>query len=344
MNLQQWRSQIKQFNSFSDKDDEVHREWNKNTKENIPRFKKENSIWNLEFKYYGKDEKCMVLVGSSPCLAKDVEKLKELDDNFIIVCANSALKFLLRHGIKPHYVICVDSDDIDIPQHLKNDNGTPISKDITLLASTVVCKKALDNWEGPIYFLPYFSINEELKRKIKYKLGKSVPSGGNSITSAFYTVSVIFGSRTVIFVGNEYCFDKVKDYYADKKVAKQETLKTIFPITDVLGRQRWTLPAHYNYAIWTEKVCNDLSPKGYFIDTSFGLLGKDCKVIHVMDLSQAIKTVKRAFRDRDLLNKAKTEKERLKIITKIRGKHEPSDVYRYNLSEHRERMLQLARS
>jgi len=40
-----------------------------------------------------------------------------------------------------------------------------------------------------------------------------------------------------MFVGNEYCFDKVRDYYADKDTAKQEQLKTIFPITDVLGRE-----------------------------------------------------------------------------------------------------------
>jgi len=85
---------------------------NRNTTENLPLFKKGNSIWNLEFKYYKRRWEGNVLVGSSPCLAKDVEKLKELDDNFIIVCANSALKFLLKSGINPHYVICVDSDDV----------------------------------------------------------------------------------------------------------------------------------------------------------------------------------------------------------------------------------------
>lgn len=342
MNLYQWRKQIKTFNSFSSKDDELHQEWNKNTTENIPRFKKENSIWNLEFKYYGKDEKCMILVGSSPCLSRDVKRLKEIDDNFIIVCANSALKFLLKNGIRPHYVICVDSDSIDIPQHLKSDDG--VNKDITLLASTVVCKKALDNWEGPIYFLPYYSVNKELRRKVRNRLGKAVPSGGNSITSAFYTVSVIFGSRTVIFVGNEYCFDNVKNYYADKKTAKQETLKTIFPITDILGRKRWTLPAHYNYAIWTEKVCNDLTPQGYFIDTSFGLLGKDCPHIHIMELSEAIKRVKWSFEMKKKLNQSKTIKGREHIIREIRGNHEQSPVYHYNMQEHRERILQLARS
>ena len=340
MNIHQWQKHIRHFNRKSFEDDELHKEWNKRTLENIPYFKKEKSIWNLEFKYYAEDEKAMVLVGSSPCLKKDVDKLKDLDDDFVIVCANSSLKFLLENNIRPHYVIAVDSDATDIPQHLDIKD----SKDITLLASTVICNKALDAWKGPIYFLPYYSIKKELKHKVRNRLGNGVPSGGNSITSAFYVVSIIFGSKTVMFVGNEHCFDKVKDYYADTKAAKQEKLKLIFPVKDVLGRDRWTLPSHYNYAIWTEKVCNDLTPQGYFIDTSFGLLGKDCKNIHVMELPEAIKKVKWSFEMKRKINKAESLEEKTSIIEGIKGDDEQSEVFRYDVSKYRERILQLARN
>lgn len=339
MNIHQWKQQIKNFNGSFKGCSELHKQWNKNTRKNMPRFKKENSIWNLEWKYYGSDEKAMVLVGASPCLDTDVEKLKQLDKNFCIICANSSLKFLLRHGIKPDYVICLDSDDIDIPQHLDIDRD-----DITLLASTSICEKALDNWKGQIYFMPYYSIDKKLKIKIKNKLGKAVKGGGNSITQALYVVSVIFGAKTVIFVANEYCFDKRKNYYADKTAAKQEQMKILCSTTDIMGREKWTLPALYNYVIWTEKICTDLSPPGFFIDTSFGLLGKDCPSIHIMELSEAIKKVKEAFSNRDILNTAKTDKERLEIIERIMPEHESSEVYRYNMHEHRERLLQLARS
>jgi len=339
MNLHQWKTQIRAFNkSFAD-NKEIHEEWDRNTKANMHRFNKKNSIWNLDFKYYGKDEKAMVLVGASPCLKKDVEKLKEIDDHFCIVCANSSLKFLLRHNIKPDYCICLDSDIIDIPQHLDCE-----SEGITLLASSALAGKALDKWKGPIYYMPYYSINKKLRGELRRKLGNTVKGGGNSITQALYVVSIIFGSKTVIFVANEYCFDTVKGYYADRTLAKQEPLDTIYPVFDIRGKERWTLPAHYNYVIWTERVCRDLTPPGFFIDTSFGLLGKDCPAIHVMDLSEAIKVVKEAFRKRDILNNAKTEKERLKIIEEISGKYEPSQVYHYNMQEHRERLLQLIRS
>jgi len=303
------------------------------------RFNKGNSLWNLEWKYYEKDEKAMLLVGASPCLKKDVEYLKDIDDRFCIVCANSSLKFLLRHGITPDYCICLDSDHIDIPQHLDVDTDK-----VTLIASSAVCPKALDAWKGPIYYMPYYSVNKELRKKLRPRLGKGVPGGGNSITQAFYIVSVIFGSKTVIFVANEYCFDSVKKYYADEQAAKQEPMKTRYAVTDVLGRKRWTLPAHYNYVIWQEKACSDLTPPGFFIDTSFGLLGKDCPAIHVMPLPEAIEKVKQAFDTKDRLNAAKTEKQRLKIIKEVSVTYEQSKVYRYNVQEHRERLLQLARS
>lgn len=341
MNLHQWKKQIKSFNEAFAKHTIIHKEWNKNTRLNIERFHKSNSIWNLEFKYYAENEKAMVLVGASPCLKNDVHKLKELDNNFCIVCANSSLKFLLRNGIKPHYCIALDSDWIDIPKHLDCDN-----KDITLLASTAISPKALNKWKGPVYFIPYYpkSVEKQYKDKIRNRLGRGVSGGGNSMTEAFYIVSVIFGSRTVIFVGCEYCFDDVKNYYADTKAAKQELLTTLYPVVDIKGRERWTLPAHYNYVIWQEKACTDLSPPGYFIDTSFGLLGRDCPAIHVIELSDAIKLVKKSFIDRDRINTAKTTKKKLKIIEELKPKYEQSQVYHYNVSEHRERILQLARS
>jgi len=340
MNIHQWRAQVKKFNDHFEDHTEIRDQWERHSALNLPRFNKQNSIWNLEDKYFKDKEKAMVLVGASPCLKKDVHKLHELDDNFRIICANSSLKFLLRNGITPDYCITLDADDIDIPQHLDVDTDK-----VTLLASSAVAPKALDLWKGPVYFMPYYSVSVSLRNKIRRRLGKSIPGGGNSMTQGFYVATVLFGAKTIILVANEYCFDSKKNYYADTEAAKQEKLKTIYPVIDVLGRKRWTLPAHYNYVIWQEKVCNDLSPPGFFIDTSFGLLGKDCEKIHKMELSQAIETVKGAFATRNILNNAKTDKERNKLLKELKKKNGPkSDVYRYNLHEQRDRLMQLVRS
>lgn len=339
MNIHQWMHNIKTFNASFSKHSVIHKQWNVNTIANIPRFHRSNSIWRLEGQYRDQ-EKAVVLVGASPRLSQDIRKLKDLDDDFRIICANSSLKYLLRNGIKPDYVICLDSDHQDIPQHLDIDRD-----DITLLASTVVLPSVLDNWKGPIYYIPYYSIDNELKSKVRNRLGKSVASGGNSMTSAFIIATLIFGSWTVIYVGNELCFDNKKEYYADKTTAKSETLMTRYNILDVNGNERCTTAAHYNYAMWTEKMSADLSPPGFFIDTSFGILGRGDSVIHVMELSRAIAVVKGAFAVARDLKKEKSELGRLKILQEITPEDDDqSEVYRYNMHEQRERLLQFARS
>jgi hypothetical protein len=339
MNIHQWRQHIKKFNEPFEDNDHIQKEWAENAEANISRFNKDNSIWNLEFEYYQEKEKAIVLVGSSPCLKEDIEKLKELDDNFHIICANSALRYLLRNGIKPHYVVCLDSDKIDIPQHLDCD-----SKDITLLASAIVCPEALDNWKGPIWYMGYSSkyINKNVVRKVKRRLGKTLISGGNSMTTAFFVATAIMQAKTIIFVAHEYCFDKRNAYYADKKAAKQETIKTAVSVTDVKGRQRYTQSALFSYAIWTEKGINDLGSAGFFIDTSFGLLGKDCLNIHNIELSKAIKLVKKAFITKDQLNNSKKTKQ--EILKEITPHNEQGKVRYYDMHEQREKLLQLARS
>jgi len=327
MNINQWVSSVKMFNKRFADNLEVRQEWDNNTKDNLELFNKNNSIWNLDAKYMGNNEKAFFLVGGSPSLKRDVHALKDLKPHCKIMCANSPMKYLLREGIKPDYVISLDSDKLDIPQHLEYDGD-----DITLLASSVTHRSVLDKWKGPIYFMPYYSISNDLKPKLRNKLGKKVAGGGNTMTQALVIVTLIFGVKIVVFVGNEYCFDE--SYYADKTSAKQEILETLYPETDVLGKKRWTLPALYQYAIWTEKICSDLTPPGFFIDTSFGLLGKDAPAIYNKDIKDTIRLIDNIFENK---------KEGSKISTLRIDKHDESKVLRYDVSLQREKLLRLAR-
>ena len=64
-----------------------------------------------------------------------------------------------------------------------------------------------------------------------------------------------------------------------------------------------------------------------------------------MELSRAIGVIKDAFVTKDRLNAAKNEKERQKIIKEVSvEKDGKSGVFRYDVSEQREQLLQLART
>lgn len=338
MNIHQWKKYVNKFNGAFEENMALRNEWNNNTLENLHRFNKGNSIWNLLDLYSGEKEKIAVLVGASPCLAKDVEYLKELDDNFFIICANSAFPILSKHNIKPKFVICLDSDWIDIPQHLDYP-----SEGITLLASSCICSKALNNWKGPIYYQAYYSIDKEIRPRVRAKLGKKILGGGNSISQALLIATHIFDCKTVMFVGNEFCFDK--DYYADSSIPKQETIKASLSVIDVRGQERWTLPSLFIYALWIDKACGDLTPPGFFIDTSLGLLGKTNSAVHSLELPEAIKRVKWSCEMKEKINSQKSDEDKAKLILSIASPEEPeSEVLRYHFNEHRNDLIRLAKT
>lgn len=340
MNIHQWKQQIHKFNEAFADNQEVIDNWDRNIKANISKFSKENAIWNLDDLYTGEKEKAAILVGASPSLLEDVEKLKDINDDFFIMCANSALKVLLKHDIKPDYCICLDGDPIDIPQHLDCDN-----KDITLLATCIISPEALEKWKGPIYYQAYYNVDKEYKSKIRRTLGKAMLGGGNSISQALYICAILFDCRTIIFVGNEFCFDK--DYYADSNIPKTETIAALFPIKDNKGRDRQTIPALYTYATWIDKTCRDLTPPGFFIDCSGGLLSTTSNAIHTMELSEAIENVKYAFEKKREVNAASSKKDKVNLILDIAKTNEISeenpDIYRYNFAEKREELWKIAR-
>jgi len=310
MNMHQFKQSVQFFNDMHDKYGNPTEMWSENTKRNLPRIHRDRSIWRFEGLLEGEKEKAVVLIGASPSLKENIEKLKALDDNFITIVANSALKFLLENGIKPDYVIAIDGDKGnlvghldyylgqtgDLERHLNCDND-----DLTLISSNATAPEAVDVWKGDVYWLPYYAIDKDLKKKVRRRLGKTVPCGGNTMTTAAAMAYMVFGARTIIFVGNEYCYDE--QYYVDKDSKWEDPRIMHFKVFDSRGRKRYTnIPLHC-YAQWLEKMAID----GYdcnMIDTSFGILGTNDSKIIAMDLSEAIEKVKESFRKKEL---AKTD-------------------------------------
>jgi len=195
----------------------------------------------------------------------------------------------LEHGVKPDYVVALDSDDHDIHEHLDVD-----SKDLTLIASNTLSPRVLDDWKGKIWFFPYLGMKKELRPKVTRKLGRSLPVGGNTLNTTVSIVVNIFGTRIVILVASECCYDK--HYYVDKKIARNNNTVTEFYVNDVDGNRRVTTTALFTYKTWIEEMAKHIHPHIKIIDTSFGILGKrdENSKIYIYKLSEIIGKVKEA--------------------------------------------------
>lgn len=293
MNEYQFRDMIHFFNKkFEEGDPQAA--WTKATQINLPRIKKENGIRTTRNQFQGEKEKCIVIVGASPKAKEDVKFLKELDDKFVLVVVNSALKMVLKEGVKPDYVIMIDSYDPHMVSHLDIDNGEYpyTSKDLTLITTNASSYKAIAKWKGPILWCPYYSIDPFLRPQIRKMLGRKIPAGGNSFSFAASLAYDVWDARMFIFVGNELCYDD--HYYADKRSKWEKRNIVHFKVNDVKGRERYTNIPLYQYKMWMEKMMGEL-PHCVFIDTSDGILGTNAPGLSHMGLPDAIREVKSAF-------------------------------------------------
>lgn len=294
MNIHQWRQYMRFTNDQHMELCNPQEMWSENTRRNLHRITKNRSIWRLDGLLKDEKEKAVIIVGASPCLKKDVEKLKDLNkDYFLIIVVNSALKYLLKHGVKPDFVIAVDGNPKNIVNHLDCDN-----KDLTLITSNAVAPEIFDVWKGKeIWWEPYYSIDKRLRPAIRSRLGRNVYSGGNAFTAAVSIAIGVFDARMVIFVANECCYDE--KYYVDKDSKWENPKLMTLNCTDILGRQRRTnLPLH-QYKVWLEFLCDNFPFEVTFVDTSLGYLGTDSKSIHSVEISEAIKRVQDSFKTRE---------------------------------------------
>ena len=299
------------------------KEWEKNTETNINKITKASSIWNLEGMYLPPNDKAIVLVGASPCLERDADKLKECNDFFRIFCVNSALKYLLERGIKPDFVVALDSDTPDISDHLDVD-----SKDLTLITTNIISPKVLDNWKGKIWFMPYYSLKDKkLKKRLRNKLGKIVPPGGNAFNTTLSFVAQIFGARIFILVASECCYDK--KYYASNKIKRSNSQPVEWYIEDLNGKRRVTTNALHIYKLWLEMAAIHTQNWLKIIDTSQGILGVDKgSRIYTYELAEVIQMIKdHTAKKREVIQYAQNIMRDAALYTPQSYRRVPSGVY-----------------
>lgn len=87
-----------------------------------------------------------IVVSSGPSLADHYEFLRRVQDRVPIVCADSALKKLLEHGIKPFGAACVER----VEANAKLFFGYEIPNDVTLFAPLVIRPEVVASYPGPI--------------------------------------------------------------------------------------------------------------------------------------------------------------------------------------------------
>ncbi|EJO5346075.1 motility associated factor glycosyltransferase family protein [Clostridium botulinum] len=171
-----------------------------------------NNIKNLidskPINYYNNKVKNMpaIVVSAGPSLSKNIHKLKNVQDEFIIICGARTLKPLLDVGVTPDYVCIIDPADISFEfiKACKNYSATMVYCEVSNF-------KTVDFYKGDKAIFNEFSVFGDLTYKLTGKKIDSLWHGG-SVAHTCMSFGKYLGCNTIIFIGQDLAYTNNKQH------------------------------------------------------------------------------------------------------------------------------------
>jgi len=253
--------------------------WRENAKANKARIKE--CGWAAEELQDAHEGKTAVLLGASPAILKQMDKLKSLqwDADFTTIGVASGIKTFFEHGLIPRYCMIADADPAIV--RFWKDVDMRKTKDITLIANICVHPSLLDKWQGDIKFLSIHVGVENLIRKFKkwFKdmngCGEYFPALSSQYNEGVAFAALVFCCKVLIFVGNELSFptQKAEDtYYPGRKDIKDTVQRK--PHIDIYGNTVYTSYMLLSLKFGLEDFLGKIADIGWYLNaTEAGIFG-----------------------------------------------------------------------
>ncbi|MBU0700427.1 DUF115 domain-containing protein [bacterium] len=224
--------------------------WQKHILKNLPYVISSPGLKQLFGKFVGVPA---IIVAAGPSLDKNVELLKEVKGKALILCVDTALGTLIKHGISPDVVVAIDATEKNYRYYLK---PVEIPEGTYLFTGPAVYSDALPLFSPNIFFSgfghPWLAwIETFIGERGAIKLGGSVSTAG-------FDLAVRFGANPVIFIGQDLSFPDNKVYtkgVMPERIKEAEeyakNLNTIL-VEDIYGNQVPTTQSMWTWIRWFE--------------------------------------------------------------------------------------------
>ncbi|TVL10547.1 hypothetical protein AYI82_05870 [Shewanella algae] len=209
----------------------------------------------IELKRQVHSHKALV-IGAGPSLEEHYDYLAKLQTQRqrpLIICADTAMKGLLHHNIRPDIVVCIDGliGEYHLPLAL--------SKGIALAYYPRVAPEILNGWRGPRF-------NAYGNSPLYDALGKEIPKTrlytNGSVIHPAIDLAVLLGGREISLLGCDFCYchNKSHAFWDDfAKTSQDEMTQTWVKCTTqkVQNASHWVLDGH------GQRVATDLNLRAY---------------------------------------------------------------------------------
>lgn len=168
----------------------------------------------------GKLDCPVVIAASGPSLNKQLELLKQIKDQALIIAAGSTINPLLRGGIKPHLVVTIDGSKAN----LKHFEGIEID-DIPLYYALIVHKEIPAKHRG--IKVVFNSDNQQLAEWADQVYGEPLGyvRGGPSVANFCFDLARQISSGPICFIGQDLAYTGNKSHAEGNKYFKEVQLE-----------------------------------------------------------------------------------------------------------------------
>ena len=187
--------------------------WQENSIRNmLPTYT--NGSLNVLEKYYN----CPVIVASGgPSLTKQLNLLKDIRKNVILIAAGSTVNTLITHNIEPDYIITIDGSEINYDSHFKDLKV----KSAELMYASTSHYKIQQNFKNRQYaFLD--TRENKYKEHVNNTLGIDLPNilGGGSVANFALSIARYLSTGPIALIGQDLAYTEGKTHAEGNKNLK----------------------------------------------------------------------------------------------------------------------------
>lgn len=233
-----------------------------------------------DYRNYFPKELPAIIVAAGPSLKKNVELLKEAKGKAVIIVVDSAINTVMKHGIKPDFVITVDTN-----KELKNFMAEGLS-DVFFLADATSNTAVLDMVKPKN--LVFYSSDSGTWERLFEEEGTAISEifAGGSVALDAMALAKEWGFKRIIMIGQDLAMTGNQQYAdSDTLDAHAKFNSPTLYVKDIYGNDILTKKDYYTFIQGIEELAYK-NPDIDFIDATEG--GAFKKHTRIMTLQQAL--------------------------------------------------------
>lgn len=229
-----------------------------------------------------------ILVAGGPSLDKNIQFLKEVKDNALILAVDSVLPALVSNGISPDFMTAIDPYELI---YEKFADALPHVSDTSLIASCWVAPKVSKMFSPERIFWTFAGRNME--SWLMQMMNGTLPTGGASTVAHLNLVAaILMGCSPIVFVGQDLSYTTGASHALHTSLNQNRAVQNLLKSRDMIwveeinGGKVPTDRKMLNFKLYFEDLIRKYP--GVYINATFQ--GARIEGTEPMDLEEVIRT------------------------------------------------------